>query len=482
MRKPLVLIVSVSAGLAIASSARAQCDVAQRRATGNRPDVRLGRSVSIAGDAAVFGAPGDGETARFPPYARGSARVFRRQNSTWIEEATLLASDGQAGDHFGIAVAISGDTTVVGADYAPDGAGVRSGAAYIYRFDGAHWIETQKLTAPNGVENTTFGYSVAISDDTVVIGAPEVGGLGVAAGSVYVYRFDGATWVQQPRLVPSVGRLRDFFGISVALSGDTVLIGANGVAGSGIGTGAAYIFQFADARWVETDKLVAPDGAQFDSFGCSVALFGNTGLIGARGHRAMPCSRGAAYVFRRDKSGWNLETKLLGSNRTPGDNFGFSVALSGDTALVGAFQDDNNRQGQCDGAGAIHLFRFDHSGWLPIAKLTPKDAVESDNFGIAVALCGDTAMVGAKLGSGENRNCGAVYGFELSDFYAGDLNCDGAFNGDDIDLFFLALGDPAEYVARLPHCDVMLADMNGNGRLDGGDIDPFFACLGGNCP
>ncbi len=284
MRRPLVLLLSVSAGLAITPSARAQCEVAQRRATGNRPEMHLGRSISISGNAAVFGAPGDGEIGGPFNLARGSARVFRRENSTWIEEATLLASDGQAADHFGIAVAISGDTTVVGADYAPDGAGVRSGAAYIYRFDGAHWIETQKLTAPNGVENTTFGNSVAIFGDTITIGAPEVGGLGVAAGSVYVYRFDGATWVQQARLVPSVGRLRDFFGISVAVSGDTVLIGAMGDDDHGSEAGAAYIFHFDGADWLETAKLVPADSVASDRFGCSVSLSGDTALRTMRQH------------------------------------------------------------------------------------------------------------------------------------------------------------------------------------------------------
>lgn len=127
MRKPLVLIISVSAGLAIASSARAQCDVAQRRATGNRPDVRLGRSVSIAGDAAVFGAPGDGETARFPPYARGMLRDF-----------------------FGISVAVSGDTVLIGANGVA-GSGIGTGAAYIFQFADARWVRATPKRPPRGV-------------------------------------------------------------------------------------------------------------------------------------------------------------------------------------------------------------------------------------------------------------------------------------------------------------------------------------------
>ena len=259
-----------------------------------------------------------------------------------VETAKLLASDGSEGDKFGSFVAISGNTALVGA-YSDDDDGTDSGSAYILeqQQDGS-WLETAKLLASDGASDDLFGDSVAISGTTALIGAYRDDDDGTDSGSAYIFeqQQDGS-WLETAKLRASDGVSSDFFGLSVAISGNTALIGVyrdNGYRGS------AYIFeQEQDGTWLEKTKLTASDGATDDNFGRSVAILGSTALVGASGDDDNGSASGSAYIFeQQDDGSWPETAKLLASDGAVTNQLGWSVAISGTTALIGAPKDDDN--------------------------------------------------------------------------------------------------------------------------------------------
>ena len=224
----------------------------------------LGASVSISGDVAVVGAPGD-ETS-------GSAYVYRFDGTNWVEEAKLLASDGEAGDRFGgitdleggcTGVSVSGDIAVVGAD-GDDDNGSESGSAYVFRFDGTDWVEEAKLVASDGAAGKRFGWSISVSGAVAVIGTRR-------AASAYVYRFDGMNWIEEAKLLVGGGGGNSG---RVSISGELIVMGDNRDDDNGDFSGSAYVYRFDGTSWVEQVKLLASDGASGDYFGYSVSVSG----------------------------------------------------------------------------------------------------------------------------------------------------------------------------------------------------------------
>jgi FG-GAP repeat protein len=313
---------------------------------------------------------------------RGAVYVYRRTDANWVE-TKLTANDGLAGDEFGWSVAISwdGNTVAVGAF----GADSFRGSTYVYRWDGLHWIET-KLTASDGMPGDEFGWAVALSGDggTLVIGAV---GDGLDQGSAYVYRRSGTQWVQTKKLIASDGVRGDTFGHAVAASsnGNAVVSGAFSANSF---QGAAYVYQWDGAQWVQT-KLVASDGSAGDQFGFSVGMSGdgNSVIAGAFGESSL---RGAAYIFRRDNTQW-LETKLTASDGAGGDTFGYWVGMSanGDAVIVSAIGCSKNQ-------GAAYRFERKNLLWVE-SKVTDPLGQGEDLFGWSAALSadGNTALVGA---------------------------------------------------------------------------------------
>jgi hypothetical protein len=322
------------------------------------------------------------------------------------ELAKLLASDGAAYDYFGYSVAISGDTAVIGAIY--DEA-INSGSAYIFRLDGSSWVQEQKLTASN--TNINFGLSVAISGDTAVIGADR-DDAGSDAGSAYVFHFDDSSWVQEQQLTASDGAAHDHLGYSVAVSGDTAVIGAYGDDNeNGTDSGSAYIFRFDGSSWAEEAKLLASDGEDYDYFGCSVAISGDTAVIGAdRDDNENGTDSGSAYIFRFDGSSWVQKQKLTASDGEFSDAFGRSVSISGDTAVIGADHEGDNGTA----AGAAYIFTpndIDPNNWVQEAKLLASDGSAYDQFGCSVSISGDTAVIGAYR---DDNYLGSAYLFRFN--------------------------------------------------------------------
>ncbi len=396
-----------------------QCEVQLSASDAVRSD-QFGSNISIDGDVAVIGGYGVDDQGD----ESGAAYVYRFDGSRWIEEAKLVACDGAAGDRFGGTVSISGNVVVIGAsrndDVCPMDPHCDSGSAYVFRFDGAKWIETTKLTASDAEAGDLFG-SVSIRDKLIVIGAhgdddacpmdPRCN-----SGAAYVFRFDGSNWIEEAKLTASDAAARDYFS-AVSTNGEIVVIGARGVdEGEAINVGAAYVFRNDGNNWNEEVKLTASDGGWLDNFGNSVSIDGNVALIGAIDRLDMHIRSGAAYVFRFDGDTWNEEAKLTGLDRESGDYFGASVSVRSDVALIGAYGEDDSGQK----SGAAYVFRYDGADWLRELKLTALDAEKEDLFGSAVFVTEEFALVGAHRNddacpSDPNCNSGSVYVFDIQD-------------------------------------------------------------------
>ena len=343
------------------------------------------------------------------------------------EVKKLLASDGQPSDQFGESVAVSGDTAVVGAFF-EGGAGFEFGAAYVFQRNKGgteNWGEVKKLTASDAGFGDWFGGSVAVSGDIVIVGARRedgAGSLDVSIGAAYVFQRDegGANnWGEVRKLTASDGEAFDWFGVSVAVSGDNAVVGAFFEdAGSQFDDfGAAYVFRRNEGgaeNWGEVKKLTASDAQTADNFGLSVAVSGCIAFVGARHEDAEGANAGAAYVFQRDAGGvanWGEVKKLTASDAEAGAAFGRVVAVSGDTAVAGAF----GESGEAQSAGAAYVFQRDEGGadsWGEVKKLTASDAEAFDQFGGSVAVSGDTAVVGANSEDAGGKQAGAAYVFQ----------------------------------------------------------------------
>ncbi|MDU9047378.1 MAG: FG-GAP repeat protein [Candidatus Electrothrix sp. Rat3] len=407
----LIVLLALAAGPAYALELeQVQVQVQKLLAGDGAADDEFGWSVSISGDTALIGADGDDDNGS----DSGSAYVFVRSGSTWSQQAKLTPDDNAADDWFGDSVSISGDTALVGAD-GDDDNGLDSGSAYVFVRSGSIWSQQAKLTPNDGAADDRFGYSVTISGDTALVGAYGDDDNGSGSGSTYVFVRSGSTWSQQAKLTPDDGAADDWFGDSVAISGDTALIGADGDDDNGSDSGSAYVFVRSGSTWSQQKKLIPDDNAAGDWFGWSVAISGDTALIGADGDDDNGSDSGSAYVFVRSGSTWSQQAKLTPDDGTAGDWFGASVSISGDTALVGADGDDDNGSD----SGSAYVFVRSGSIWSQQAKLTPNDGTANDWFGASVAISGDTALVGTDGDDDNGSDSGSVY---VGSVYVGSIS------------------------------------------------------------
>jgi hypothetical protein len=370
--------------------------VAPDRAT----DDKFGWSVAVSGDTAVVGAPDDDILANVNA---GSAYVFLRSGVTWALQQKLTAPGGLASDFFGISVAVSGDTALVGAYQHDIAANGDAGSAYVFLRSGVTWAQQQKLTAADGATNDRFGVSVAVSGDTAVVGAYHDDTPAADAGSAYVFLRSGVTWAQQQKLTGADSATNDRFGVSVAVSGDTAVVGAAADDTFAGDVGSAYVFLRSGVTWAQQPKLTASDGAAGDRFGTSVAVSGDTAVVGAVGDNTPAgADAGSAYVFLRSGVTWAQQQKLTASDGAASAFFGSSVAVSGDTVVVGAYSDDTPAGVD---AGSAYVFLRSGVTWALPQKLIAPDGAATELFGSSVAVSGDTVVVGAY-----NDDIGAIPG------------------------------------------------------------------------
>jgi hypothetical protein len=349
---------------------------------------QFGYAVGLAGDTALITSTGN-------QFAHGAAYVFHDDGTTWSETQQLSPSDSASGDEFGNALAMSGTRAVIGAQRLV--VGDHQGAAYVFSATDGVWAQTDEFTETSGTSLDFFGGSVAFDGTTALVGIP---GATVDAtqfvGAAVFYTSDATTAPPEQEVEPSDGASGDDFGISVAIEGDTALIGA---AYKNSGQGAAYVFTASDGVWSEAQKLVADDGMPNDWFGQSVALDGDVAVIGAPQY--LDVGNGAAYVFTRSGANWSQAQKLVADDGVPRDQFGISVAADAGNVLVGAY-------GINFYTGAAYVYTRSGDTWTQAQKLTADDAAQSADFGVAVALDGANALIGAY---GASSYAGAAYVF-----------------------------------------------------------------------
>ncbi|MFZ1702183.1 MAG: FG-GAP-like repeat-containing protein [Pyrinomonadaceae bacterium] len=428
------------------------------KASNTAGDDHFGISVAISADTVVVGAEEEdsnatgvnGDQNNNLAGNSGAAYVFIRSGATWSQQAYLKPSNTDAGDRFGFSIAISGDTIVISASLEDSNAtGVNgdqsnnsaseAGAAYVFTRSGTTWSQQAYLKASNTAAFDRFGNSVSVSGDTVVVGAfaEDSNATGVGgdqsnnsasnAGAAYVFTRSGTTWTQQAYLKASNTESGDTFGETVSVSGDTVVVGADAEDSSATGvdgdqgsnssgnSGATYVFTRSGSTWSQQAYLKASNTGADDRFGTRVSVSGDTVVVvadaedsnatsvnGDQGDNSAPNS-GAAYIFTRSGTTWTQQAYLKASNAEAGDGFGDSVAVSGDTVVLGVRLEDSNATGvngdqnnnSAGNSGAAYVFSRSGTTWTQQAYLKASNTGILDQFGLSVAVSGDTVVVGA---------------------------------------------------------------------------------------
>lgn len=359
-------------------------------------------------------------------YGVGSAYIFKREGTSWSQEAKLTASDGVASDRFGESACIDGGYAIVGARLDYHAGGIDSGSAYIFgpNETDPNWNEQAKLTASDANDRDRFGISVSVDGNYAIVGAHYDDGDKSNSGSAYIFKRDGASWSRQARLTASDANVWDLFGKSVSINGNYAIVGAHGDDANEYDLydlGSAYIFKRDGTSWSRQAKLVASDANAYDEFGYSVSIDGNYAVVGAvydDDTNGIDC--GSAYIFTPndvDPNNWDEQAKLMAGDADSEDYFGRSVSISGDYAIVGADGDDADVDGVSVGCAYI----FKRSGvpndpnWYERVKLTASDGAAGDEFGYSVSIDGDYAIVGAHHDGDDGGESGSVYIFKRSD-------------------------------------------------------------------
>lgn len=347
-------------------------------------DDEFGTSVAISGDYAIVGAPRKTATVGFElNSAAGAVYIFKNTDGTWSQLQKLMASDRESGDEYGHSVAISENYVIVGAPYEDEyvnglSPSSNKGSAYIYTKGETVWMDEQKIVGNSVGNGDNFGWSVGISEDYAIIGTPREsqiasgGSILAEAGTAYIFRkLSSGTWTQMQSINASDKGAGDEFGNSVAISGDYVIVGAmledhNASGGANLNSaGSAYIFERNGGTWSQMDKIVASDRAAGDLFGVSVSIFGEYAIVGAYNEDEDPAggntlsNSGSAYIFKNTSGNWAQANKIVASDRGGSDLFGYSVAISGDYTIAGAYNEDENQVGgnTLSNAGSSYIFK-----------------------------------------------------------------------------------------------------------------------------
>lgn len=425
------------------------------------PCEQFGNAVSIHGDVAAI---------RTYPYASGNegfVYIYRRAIDDWVQEAKLPTFDARLFDYNISSVAIYGDYVVFGVPrYGEHGVG----AVYVYRYDGINWVQEAMLVGEDIDGYRGFGQSVAIHGNTIVVGALSQPSLN-DWGAAYVYRREGSAWIKKARLVPTDGERYSNFGVSVAIcghtiEGDTIVVGAPFDCDCQNIWSAAYVFEGGGSIWTQQARLLASDGwlNKHDMFGFSVSISGDTLVVGA--YEAENGSQepfGAAYVFANSGTGWSEQVKIPD---TYGDNekmFAGSVSISGDTIAIGAPLDDENGLA----SGSTYIYRYDDVEWMLVNKLLAFDGTLGDSFGWSVSIDADRIIIGADCEDEMGDDAGAAY---VDGACPADFNSDGAVDSKDFIAFLNAFVD----------ADTS-ADFNHDGSVDSKDFIAFLNAFVAGC-
>jgi hypothetical protein len=336
----------------------------------------FGSSTSISGNFAIVGSPGD-------DIERGSASIYQFDGTNWTFMQELADATGEAGDRFGAAVSISGSHALIGAPYDQVGGNSNQGSVCFFQYNGSSWVLVEKITDLTGGVTDGFGSAVCISGIYAVVGSPTDSGPALGQGSASVYIYNGSNWLLMQKLIDPTGEAFDFFGYSVSVSNNNVVVGAPNDAGTaGSFQGSASLFTYDGSCWMYMQKLTLYNPAAASAFGSTVSISGNYIIVGSPGESS---ETGCADIFMFDGSGWPWSQRINNPAGMPGDNFGSGVFMSGDYAIVGAIGDDI---GPVSNQGSATILVRVGIGWQRLQFFSDPAGNQSDNMGSAISVDG----------------------------------------------------------------------------------------------
>ena len=390
------LAASIAVALLVSLPLRAEDVWNEQRAVPDEAgaNAQFGAAASLDGSLALFGA--DGEDS-----FKGAAYFYTKGTSGWTELQRITANDPNVAE-FGYRTMLRDDIAIVTADMSGPNTG--QGSAYVFSPDGTgSWTQTQILTLPDGTGFDNFGSAIALDGERLVIGAHGVvvsGNLGQGAAHSFARSQNG--WAKTQQILADDGAMNDNFGNSAVMANDTLFIGANAATVDGVfAEGAVYVYNYDGQQWNQVQKITEPTGSTFDFFGISLAFDGTTLMVGATesdGSRA-----GSVYVFTNDGTKWVQQQRLTVDDLVAGANFGNAIALHGDGAVIGA---DVQTVDGFTSRGSAFLFRFDGASWVLDHTFVSSDGTTDDFFGLAVDYDGSTALISTLH---PNGNQGAAY-------------------------------------------------------------------------
>jgi hypothetical protein len=385
----------------------------------------FGKSVTISGNYALIGSPREDGGVGNPVQDAGAVYLYQRTaTNNWDEITKITLAESSPSDSFGCSVAVSGEYALVGI--------IGREESYFYKLSAiTGWDDAYTVIAPDAESSDLFGMSVAISGDYAVVGAKgEDGGAGnptYGAGAAYIFgRTGDNVWGNVTKVSANDAQENDAFGGSVSISGDYAIVGAESEDGGqgdpAMNAGAAYVYRRTGLNnWDDFVKIAAPDAQQGTYFGVSVSISGDYAVVGSKYASGGPgdtiSGAGAAYIFRRTgQNAWDDVVKLTAPDAQEGDNFGISVAINGDTAIVGASFEDGGVGDPISHSGAVYLYRRTGlNTWDDVTKIYAPDAQEQDVFGSSVAIDGEYLIIGAYQKDVDDGNllndAGAAYVF-----------------------------------------------------------------------
>ncbi|MFI4896808.1 MAG: hypothetical protein ACIARR_03175 [Phycisphaerales bacterium JB059] len=416
--------------------------------------LRVGTSLDVDGDQGVLGSV-DGVYLLNAGGADG-----------WLASPLLRPPQSAPDALFGVSVGLTAQTLVVGASH-DDSGGDNAGAIYTLDLSGQTPPGFRRALSDAPMPGAWFGRAVAIDANTIAVGSPRDDRGAPRAGSVIVLENHQTGWsVAHSLLAPSPGA-DDGFGMSVAISGERIAVGVPGDDRDGSNAGAVHLFVRAGDQWVVEASLVPGDAASGDAFGQSVDLEGDRLIVGAWGADDPFPNAGAAYVFERAAGIWQERAKLTSAAGEAGDMLGASVAISGAWAVVGSVRAD----GSLPDTGAAILFRRSGAVWHEVTSIHGGDAGAS--AGAAVALSGDTLLIGAPFDDTRNDDAGLVVSYDLgSPLCPGDFDLDCAVGADDVEAFLASFGAGSIWADRAAPVGV----------LDFADVTAFLLSFTLGCP
>ena len=372
---------------------------------------RFGNSVAISDNYAIVGAHLE-DVAGISNV--GAAYIFKYDGTDWVQTAKLQPDNEQADSVFGMSVDLDGAFAIVGAHLEGKNSLDEVGAAYIFRRNGVEWSQEAKIQANDGQVKDWFGYSVAIDGEggRAVVGVHREGD---EVGAAYIFRRNGVEWSQEAKIQADGGQVKDWFGYSVAIDGDYIVVGAHEAdpVPDVFGGGIAYIFKRIGTTWSQVARIQPNDDdvAVGENFGKSVAISGNYAIVSAHRDNINGDSVGAVYVFNNDDGNWSLFAKVQPDDIQEGDEFGYSVDFANDYLVVGTPKKDTGG----NDAGVVYIFRRDGIEWVQEAKIQANDVRGGDEFGRSVALGSEyRVLVGSWLKDTKETNTGGAYVFDFS--------------------------------------------------------------------